>query len=201
LWSAGERQLKAVAEANEISQENLLAEHRAWLSVKATIQSHFRIYSISGIDDDDAGAGSFEIGLEIQNIGKTRAFNVRADAEIIFDHPFTAPRALKSICSKNRGVVFDWASLVLAGVGCGDQLEMEMDFYQSELEHFGGCGFVSPITVGCVTYQILPDKSFHQTGFIYLLTGSGGHTFDLPINGSTLQGALLLSPTPGWTSD
>jgi hypothetical protein len=217
LWRSGERQLElieanaidqsrdtkesiaAVLAANEISQQRLIADQRAWLSVKVTIQSHFRINSVRGLEDED-GWGSIEIGFEIQNIGKTPAFNVHADAEIIFDHPFTAPRVLKAICARNRGVTSDLASLVLPGDGCGNQLELE--FEQSELEHFGGeYGLVLPTIVGCVTYQILPDKSFHQTGFIYYLTGGEGHPLHLPIYGSTLQGALLLSSAPGWIAD
>lgn len=152
LWRAGERQA-------ELTQAALIGDQRAWITVSLNIES-FRFGPIA----DGAADAEAELIFRIQNVGRTPALNATVSFAVIgnFSSPATPIREFAEAhktCSEFDGRL----------VSPGEEYTAELiaSAPGSELYQYGRRGLITPLVVGCVTYQILQDSRTHQTAFAY----------------------------------
>lgn len=109
------------------------------------------------------------VSLTITNIGRTPALHVITDVEMtpgIMD----LPSRLQTFCKEKRRKETTWSRSLLAGESYQRGWVLSAD--REELQPSAD-GRVFPGIIGCVTYQILPDNSLHQTGFVYTVCQKG----------------------------
>lgn len=174
-WRSGVRQsrdmenaIAAAQASNEISHKTMVADQRAWLIVRLSVTSDFVV---------GRGTCDVRVSARIANIGKTPAFNVHTHIKEFAPGTHDIPTTLKLLCEEKRTFQPSWSRLVLPGE------YYDRPWALSFPDDPKLRGHILPTIVGCVTYQILPDKSFHQTGFVY----------DLAKRGRMGQGEDLLS--------
>ena len=139
----------------DIAQQALVAGERAWLSVHVTPEGPLRFSQHGGL--------SLEIGVHIKNIGKTPALNVHTNVDEIHFGLVTPPERAGDFAKSKRVVDTTSSRLLLPDqqyvrpwVPSGEGATDEFPLY--------------PVLVGCVTYQISPDGTLHQTAFAMMIT-------------------------------
>ena len=172
LWRSGKRQMElieknaiqqsadtraaiAAAEAaNKISQESVLIDQRAWLAVSdLQIREDVRFFR-HGAD--------FHMSVKITNFGKTPAMAAHTDMEMIEGGSTEAVKKLAEKAAENAKVEGTyWGRIVFPGESYRRNWGLTANLPTPPSNS------ISPIVIGCVTYQILPDQSVHQTGFAF----------------------------------
>ncbi|ONF96984.1 hypothetical protein [Sphingomonas jeddahensis] len=139
----------------DIAQQALVAGERAWISVHVTPEGPLKLLPHGGL--------SLEIGVHIKNIGKTPALNVYTDVDEIHLGLVNPPERAGAF-AKSKRVVNTTASRLLLP----DQQYVRLWIPGAEgaTNEFP----LFPVLVGCVTYQILPDGTLHQTAFAMMIT-------------------------------
>jgi hypothetical protein len=186
-WRSGLRQasdmratIAAALASNEISRSHLIADQRAWLTVRLDITSDFVI--------NDRGC-AFEVSAKITNIGKTPALNAHSAMTLTLNHADAAD-VLAKFSAQNRDKTPQWSRSVLP-TECYNR-PWKLHASKGELDQFSASGKVLPLVVGCVTYQILPDRTVHQTRFLYHVVVEGGPLGELiPAQPAVIGKALL----------
>ena len=98
---------------------------------------------------------------------KHKKLNVHTAMDMIFDYD-AAPEAVRAIAERNRTVnEINWTRVALPNHPYRRRWMFTVEPPKRDV-------FVFPVIVGCITYRILPDKSIHQTGFVF-------HLFHCPV--------------------
>lgn len=139
----------------DIAQQALVAGERAWISVHVTPEGPLKFLPHGGL--------SLEIGVHIKNIGKTPALNVHTDVDEIHLGLVTPPERAGQF-AKSKRVANTTASRLLLP----DQQYVRhwIPAAEGATDEFP----LFPVLVGCVTYQISPDGTLHQTAFSLMIT-------------------------------
>jgi hypothetical protein len=74
---------------------------------------------------------------------------------------------LPSFCEANRRVNVRASRSLLANDGYERPWGFTISPTEIQAAAASHRGYLFPCVIGCVTYQVLPDKSLHQTAFIY----------------------------------
>jgi hypothetical protein len=145
LFGAGERQMKLL-------EKNAIADQRAWLAV-SDLQLHDDVrFGRHGID--------FHISVKITNFGKTPALAAHTNMEVITDFAGST-EAIRKLAEKSKTERTYWSRMVFPGEFYRRRWGLTVELPTPPSNS------VSPVVVGCVTYEILPDRSVHQTGFAF----------------------------------
>jgi hypothetical protein len=179
LWFAGEKQLR-------LAREALVADQRAWLVV-----THFHIESLDfGRVVKGSADASADIVIKFSNVGRTPALNVNIELHMIGDYA-TEANEVKTFATK----IFRGDGPMVAS---GETVEEEytLSVSGSELYRYGGRGGIRPLIVGCITYHILQDSEFRQTGFGYRPERADGGRIWIP-DGSLTANDLRASASGG----
>lgn len=157
LWLSTKRLSAGGEEQLRLSREAYVTDQRAWIAVKLFPDGDARI-SEEHI--------SMSVSLKISNLGKTPALDVHTDITMMyFDRGDLDVRTqLKQFCDKKREFNIFGRPLPPGDFyfrKWGPSLERDKSKEYSTV--------ALPVIMGCVTYQILPDKSLHQTSFAYIV--------------------------------
>jgi hypothetical protein len=173
--------IAAAQASNEISRQHMIADQRAWLTVTLEATSDLVI--------DHRGCG-FDVSARITNIGKTPALNAHTEMALTLNYD-DAVQALGKFSNENRDAMPRWSRVVLPTEHYDRPWRLHA--HKIEIEQFNKGGNILPIVVGCVTYQILPDRSVHQTKFIYHMVLRGGPLGELiPMQTAAIEKTHLL---------
>ncbi len=158
-YAAGESKRSA-----DIAQQAFVASERAWISVDVTPEGPLKYEPHNGF--------SLEIGVHIRNLGKTPALNVHTDvAQISTDLKFS-PDTPREFAISKRILNTSASRLLLPGQGYIRAWVPRANNVDESMPIF-------PVLYGCVTYQILPDESLHQTSFAMMITLKDGSLMSL----------------------
>lgn len=198
LWKAAieqsrdmKKSIEAAQTANELSRQGLIADQRAWLIVKLKAISDFVI--------DERGA-HIEVSATIQNIGKTPAVSVHSAFCLVIGHE-NVSKAAKTIGDETRGSLPTFSRLVLPTESYDRPWKLTLPAAEFIKLKIGDD--ILPIVIGSITYKILPDRSVHQTIFLYHLVKQGGPLGDpIPFNfGSTDKNLIRCDVHAGGDAD
>jgi hypothetical protein len=160
---------QASVDANNLQRQTFIADQRAWLTA---------VLHVSGDFFCGVGGASANVSVEITNVGKTPALEAVTSIEMIVGTKVDASdirQIVREFCDRNR-MVSRWGRLVLPGEAYLRPWSPGVDGadVQAELKTRRD-NSIFPIVIGCVTYQILPEKTLHQTAFAYMIgIGEGG---------------------------
>lgn len=171
----------AIAAANAANDAN-----RAWLAVKLKLGGDFCF--------EPAGAAIF-VEVEITNIGKTVAINAHTTVDMVM-HSNDVSKQLKALADGDRKIDTSASRMVLPGESYDRPWFPSMDRSVVEAAQLGNTIF--PTIIGCVTYQVLPDLSLHQTAFRFDL--SKGNAL-IPFGENVPREQLEVHPGPGGFAD
>ena len=160
-WRGGVRQsrdmeaaIAAAQAANQISRDGIVADQRAWVKIGELQVDQEIVF-------DSEGETLVFVSVKVTNIGKTPALGIHTDMDILFEH-LKAPEAVKNLGEKNKAVDnVHWTRILLPGDSYRRQWALTIKTPKDGSDH------VFPIVIGCTTYRITPDKSVHQTGFVF----------------------------------
>ena len=182
---------RAAEEQVRLSREALIAEERAWIFVEIAIESGFAI-SETEI--------SIKVAVDVRNIGKTPALEVYTTLRLVPATQYGQDQ-IKALYAEVRGKKDHHPRGVLLA-GEAYKRDWEVSLSKADLGVVAGAtGLASPALIGCVTYQLWPEKSVHQTGFFYDLfedTEKGGVYLD---RGSGPAPSVLYAVRPGGFAD
>jgi hypothetical protein len=158
-WRSGIRQsrdmegaIAAARAANEISREAIIADQRAWVTVGDMQFENGLIFKKNGAD--------LALSVKVANVGKTPALDVHTQMEMLYDYG-QAPDAIKKLSENCKlGVVVHWTRALLPG----DSYRRKWGF---TIQAQPTDNIIFPVIIGCTTYRIVPDKSLHQTAFVF----------------------------------
>lgn len=139
----------------DVAHAAFVSDQRAWLSLELKVVEPLQF---------DNGEADIGVKLEIENIGKTPAFNVRTDMEMrVWSNDNIS--AVREIADRNRKVVPEWSKMLPPG-----KSYMRGWRPSAATTECGHSAYF--VILGVVTYQTMPLNSIHQTGFCYLLQTS-----------------------------
>jgi len=156
---------KEARRSADIAKDALIASERAWLTIE--------LHADSDLTFHPTGGCSLFVYLTIKNIGRTPALNVHTSMAMVpmrQDHVEEVAEFARQERNQNR----TWSRTLLPGDSYDRKWGLGLDDYTT-----------SPYGTifGSVTYEILPDRSIHQTTFCYIV-GSGEvgslDGFDIP---------------------
>ncbi len=144
-------------DANALSCEAMIADQRAWITSKLIIRGDLEFFE---------GRAFIEVAARYQNIGKTPAIRVHTALDMVLHD--AVDTELEKLCSENRFNNSSSGRIVLP------REEYDRAWYLSAyadevINNPNPDGFIMPRIIGCVTYEILPDHTIHQTVFVYFL--------------------------------
>ena len=139
----------------DIAQQSLVAGERAWISVHVTPNGPLKFLPDGGL--------SIEIAIHIKNIGKTPALNVHTDVDELHLGLVTPPETASEFAQAKRVVDTANSRLLLPDQ---EYVRLWVPGGEGATDEFP----LFPVLVGCVTYQISPDRTLHQTSFSLMLT-------------------------------
>lgn len=137
----------------DIAKDAMVASERAWLVVEP--------FAESDITADIGGGAHLFVALAIKNIGRTPALNAHTSMRLVTSHG-DLPTLVAEHAREHRSKNESWSRTVLPG-------ESYRRPWGLTEEHSGGDFGYSPILIGCVTYETLPDRALHQTAFCYFV--------------------------------
>jgi hypothetical protein len=149
------RYAKRAAEASQnsadIAKDAFIASERAWLKVDLHAESDLTYSSTGGLH--------LMVYLTIKNIGRTPALNVHTNMHMVpmrQDHT----DEVADFARRKRDRNTKWSRALLPGDSYDRPWGLGLDDYTT-----------SPYATifGAVTYEILPDRSLHQTTFCYIV--------------------------------
>jgi hypothetical protein len=155
---------EAAIEANRINREAFVLDHRAWMLIESlTIDSPFT-WSEAG--------GRVKIRFKLKNSGRSPATRVKIRAVIhpdIFHNPMDRYKEIAndqlSFSSQRTDTLFPGEEIVRVGNLILPASDIQA-WDESVQRDFGQTIPLHPILIVCVTYELLIDKSKHQTGII-----------------------------------
>lgn len=156
-FDASNASVQAATVANNLTREILIADQRAWLKVKLVVESDL-VFSRDG---------GFELGvaLRIKNIGRTPALDAHTSMKMTVERGPIEDR-LRALCTVAHDEIDNTASrMVLPGESYRRQWGPTANPNEIASSTLGFS--IYPRIFGCVTYRILPDRSIHQTAFVY----------------------------------
>ncbi|MNK31863.1 hypothetical protein D3C87_503070 [compost metagenome] len=156
---------KEARRSADIAKDAFIASERAWLTVD--------LHAGSDLTFHPTGGCSLFVYLTIKNIGRTPALNVHTSMEMVpmrQDHVDEVEEFARRERKQNRS----WSRTLLPGDSYDRKWGLGLDDHSA-----------SPYGTifGSVTYEILPDRSIHQTTFCYIVgRGEVGSLdgFDIP---------------------
>jgi hypothetical protein len=189
------RATRAAENQVRLSREALIAEQRAWLFVTLSAEGDFT--------SSEEHGGYLNVAANIANIGRTPALYVSTEIEMIFDL-WNLPERLAAFCREKKTLNTKWGRSLLAGDSYTKPWALHTE--RKEMGEVNDNGWIFPCIIGCVTYQILPDKSLHQTGFVYTVTEVAGQVWQIPVRPiilgkTTSQADVMLEVGPGGFAD
>lgn len=152
--------------ANDLNRQAFIANQRAWLTTRLSMEEDFTFAR-------DGGGGGL-VSVKITNVGQTPALEAHTNIRTILESA-DVRKELRALCDESKRVT-EWGRPVLPGESYDRRWFAGIDATEIAGVVRRGQKDVMPIVIGCVTYQILPEKSLHQTAFAYWLSrrGSGG---------------------------
>lgn len=162
----------------DIAHTALIAGERAWINVDLELTDPLVFERSGGV--------SAGVAVKITNIGKTLALNVHTHVDLTLDHR-NAPERVSRLAAEQRLENTTYSRNLLPS-----QSYLRPWYptsHPSEFEEYSLGGTVLPVVIGCVTYQIWPDLSLHQTSFCFMLSAD-----DIPGEPSGMFGPDHLVP-------
>lgn len=175
------------ARANELNKQAFVTNQRAWLTTELTAQDDFlwRPSNLGGT-----------VVVKISNIGKTPALEAHTNIRMVLSSDNVRDE-LKALCKESKRVT-EFGRPVLPGESYNRRWYPHVDGPVIAATLAPRQSTVMPIVIGCVTYQILPDKTLHQTAFAYwVIPKSGGFELNKPV----LRGDLMVEIHTGGFAD
>jgi hypothetical protein len=148
-----ESAIAAAHDANEISLKHMIADQRAWLTVGDLEVTQDIVFNAT------QGGAVLLVSVKITNIGKTPAVNAYSFMDIVFDYA-AAVDAVARIAQESLDNKGSSTRVVLPGDSYKREWALDLPTPEKSIRIF-------PIVVGCTTYNIVPDDTVHQTGFVF----------------------------------
>lgn len=161
---------RATRRQAKTAQEALVASSRAWLKATLVLDGDFEIYGHSR-PPHGALAASIRVKILIENVGPSPALRAHTVVEMTGDVLATTEK-LRALAKSARKSDDHNSRLVLPGESYfrpwipGAPVS-ELDKYAKDA--------LTPVILGCVTYEVVNDHRLHQTAFAYVLSRVDAH--------------------------
>lgn len=164
LWTAGKKQIA-------VTRDALIGDQRAWITATLEIGPTGLTFGDSYVD--------VYVLVKITNAGRTAAVNAHTTVKMIGSLVGTA-EAVRALAAEHK--VSDPFTGRLVAAGEVYKRPWYPSAANTELYQYGRRGGITPVIIGCVTYEILQDKELHQTSFVYSLGRNDGSVYGGPLN-------------------